>query len=161
MATVVTPDVTLSPVSGEPRPIEDWVTVFHIVLVIVDPYTHESSWLIKTAGRILRNFREADCRVGWLVAGTDEQAKSFLGPWCEELLTFVDPERKVIEALGLERLPAIVHIDHSLNLVASAEGWNPSEWRSVSKGLAEQMSWNSPAIPIQDDPTPYSGAPAV
>jgi hypothetical protein len=153
--------LSLAPVGGEARPIEDWVTTFHLVVVAVDPFTHESGWLLDTAGRILEAFIGADCRVAWLVAGTDDQARQFLGPWGERLLAFADPDRAIIEALGLERLPAVVHLDHELRIVGSAEGWNPAEWRRVADGLAAVMSWTRPAIPGPKDPTPYQGTPAL
>lgn len=146
---------------GDPRPIDDWVTTFHLVLVAIDPFTHESAWLIDTAGRILTAFTGADCRVAWLVTGTDDQAREFLGPWSEELLTFTDPDRTVVKSLGLENLPAFVHIDQGLNLLGAAEGWHPGEWRAIATELARQMSWTRPAIPGPDDPTPYDGAPAA
>lgn len=161
VATTPAPDVSLDPLRGEARPIEDWVTTFHLVMVVLDPYTHESSWLIDTAGRVLRAFTGADCRVAWLVTGTEEQTAEFLGPWGDELLAFSDPERDVVKSLGLETLPAIVHIDQSLNVVGSAEGWNPDEWRDVATGLADVMSWMRPAIPGPDDPSPYTGTPAL
>ncbi len=151
--------VPLAPVGGEARPIEDWVTTFHLVVVAVDPFTHESGWLLDTAGRILEAFTGADCRVAWLVAGNDDQARQFLGPWGERLLAFADPERELIKALGLERLPALVHIDHELRVVGSAEGWNPGEWRRVADELASVMSWTRPAIPGPKDPTPVPGNP--
>lgn len=161
MATAPRPDVLLDPVNGEARPLEDWVTTFHLVLVVVDPYTHESAWLIETAGRILTAFTGADCRVGWLVAGTEDQAREFLGPWADDLFTFTDPNRDVIGALELEQLPALVHLDHGLQLVGSAEGWDPHEWRDVAGNLADVMSWIRPAIPELGDPTPYPGAAAL
>ena len=34
------------------------------------------------------------------VAGTDDQARQFLGPWGERLLAFADPDREVIATLG-------------------------------------------------------------
>lgn len=151
----------LATTEGEGRPLEEWVTNFHLVVVIVDPYTHESAWLIDTAGRILRNFAEADCRVGWLVTADAEAARDFLGPWSEELITFVDPERSVVAELGVESLPAIVHLDHGLQVVGSAEGWVPREWRAVVAELAEAMSWSRPNIPAEGDPTPYEGTPAL
>jgi hypothetical protein len=161
VATTPAPTVTLAPLEGEARPLEDWVTTFHLVLVVLDPFTHESSWIIDTAGRVLESFTGADCRVGWLVTGSPEQARSFLGPWAEELFTFVDPNREVVASLGLQQLPAIVHLDHALHVVGSAEGWNPAEWRAVIARLAREMSWTHPAIPAPGDPTPYAGAPAL
>lgn len=161
MVTSPPAQLPLAPVGGEARPIEDWVTTFHLVVVAVDPFTHESGWLLDTAGRILEAFTGADCRVAWLVAGTDDQARQFLGPWAERLLAFADPDREVIKALGLQRVPALVHIDHELRIVGSAEGWNPAEWRRVADDLAAVMSWTRPAIPGPKDPTPYQGTPAL
>jgi hypothetical protein len=160
VATTPSPTVNLQPLNGEGRPLSEWVTTFHLVLVVLDPYTHESSWIIDTAGRILTEFAEADCRVGWIVTGDDEAAANFLGPWSRELVTFVDPDRSVVSELGLETLPAIVHLDHGLSVVNSAEGWVPREWRAVAAGLADSMSWSQPAIPAEGDPTPYAGTAA-
>ncbi|MCY3806720.1 MAG: hypothetical protein OXG91_09550 [bacterium] len=161
MATSPPPDLILEPLTGKPRAVEEWVTTFHLVVVALDPFTHESGWILPTAGRVMGNFSGADCRVGWLVCGTDDQAREFLGPWADRFLTFADPDRAMAQGLGLERLPAIVHLNHSLEVVGAAEGWNPRAWRTVANGLAEAMSWSKPRIPTRDDPSPYAGTPAT
>jgi hypothetical protein len=161
VATAPRPDVLLDPINGDARPLEDWVTTFHLVLVVLDPYTHESSWIIDTAGRILETFTGADCRVGWLVTAEQSQVEDFLGPWADKLFTCADPRREVVEALGLQSLPAIVHLDHGLHVLGSAEGWNPADWRTVASNLARHMSWIAPTIPVAGDPTPYAGTPAL
>ena len=161
MATAAPPDVELTPIDGEPRPLRAWLTTFHLVLVAVDPFTNESAWLIDTAGRILRTFTGADCRVAWLVTGTSEEARLFLGTWADELLTFADPEREAVKALEVERLPAFVHIDHDLTLVGRAEGWDPEEWRGAAQELATIMSWRAPRIPDVGDPGRFEGTPAL
>ena len=161
MSTTLDADVNLTPLNGEPRPIGDWVTVFHLVIVVLDPYTYESSWMIDTAGRILRNFVGADCRVSFMVTASAQEAEEFLGPWTEEFLTFADEDRSVVRALGLESLPAIVHLDHQLNLRASAEGWNPPDWRDFATQLGQAMSWHPPVIPDTGDPSPFAGTPAL
>jgi len=97
----------------------------------------------------------------WAVCGTDDEAKQFLGPLADEFLTFADPTRSFVKGLELTSLPAFLHIDHALNVVNSAEGWNPKEWRTVAKELSKQMSWSSPSIPDGDDPPPYPGTPAL
>lgn len=158
MSTVST--VVLDPLQGEPRPAEDWVTTFHLALFVLDPFTEESGLIIPTAGRIMRNFRGADCRVAWLVAGTQEEAVEFLGPWAEEMLTFADPAREMIKSLGLGRLPAFVHLNHGLEIAVSAEGWNPSEWRNAIESLSERMRWSCPEVPFLNDPAPFAGTPA-
>lgn len=161
MATAPPPNISLNPLQGDARPAEDWVTTFHLVMVVLDPYTYESSWIIDTAARVLTNFGGADCRPAWLVTGTEDEAKEFLGPWSERLLTFADPDRKMVAGLELEHLPALVHLNQSLEVVGAAEGWNPKEWREVTANLATQMHWSKPSIPDSSDPTPYTGTPAL
>jgi hypothetical protein len=159
--TEVTGDATLRPVGGEPRSLREWTTTFHLVLVVIDPFTFESAWILEQAGKVLRHFGEADCRVAFLVTGSEGNARQFLGPWTDEVLTFFDPDRGVVEALGLEHLPAFVHLnlDHAID--AKAEGWNVREWQAVADSLAKVMSWTSPTIATFGGPGPYEGSPAL
>src|SRR5882724_8150569 len=73
MATDPPPDLVLTPLNGEPRRVDDWVTLFPLALVVLDPYTYESAWLLDEAGRILSSFTAADVRVGWVVAATADE----------------------------------------------------------------------------------------
>ena len=157
----VEPDIELHPIGGEPRTIEGLTTMFHLVLVAIDPYTAESSWLLETAGRILENFDGADCRVAWLVTADDDDAKAFLGPWADRILTFVDPDRKAVKALELDEVPALVHIGGNLALIGKAEGWDPVEWREITDNLASMMSWNRVTLPKNGDPVAFAGSPAA
>jgi hypothetical protein len=161
MATDPPASLTLTPLAGEPRSLADWVTQFHLVLVVVDPYTYESAWLIETAGRILRQYSAADCRVGWVVAGTAAEAREFLGPWSDSLLTFTDPDRELVRACAIEALPALVHFNIAAQLEGIAEGWDPDAWRKVTERLSQLMRWSHPLIPGPGDPAPYEGAPAL
>lgn len=161
MATAPPPEIQLDPLQGDPRPVGDWVTTFHLAVVILDPFTHESSWIIDTAARILESYNAADVRTAWLVTGTDDEARQFLGPMADEFLTFTDPDRAFVKGLELETLPAFVHIDHALNVVGSAEGWTPPDWRAVASELSKQMHWSRPVIPDAGDPPPYPGTPAL
>jgi hypothetical protein len=150
-------DTLLAPLDGEARPLPEWLTTFQLVVVAVDPFTYESAWIIDTAGRILRAFDGADCRVAWIVTGTADQARMFLGPWASELLTFVDPDRTTVGALGVERLPAFLHVRQDLTVAGRAEGWEPERWHDVAAELAGEMSWLAPVIPETGDPAPYEG----
>jgi hypothetical protein len=154
-------DTELQPLGGEARSLREWTTTFHLVLVVLDPFTFESAWILELAGKLLRGFAEADCRVAWLITGSEGNARQFLGPWADEVLTFVDPERSVVKALGLERLPAFVHLnlDHAID--AGAEGWNPRDWQAVADELAKAMSWTTPNIAKLGGPGPYGGSPAI
>jgi hypothetical protein len=137
--------------------VADQVTLFHLVAVILDPYTHESSWVLETAGRILDEFYEADCRTAWIVTADENDASAFLGPWRQRMLTFCDPERKVVAGLGVEQIPALVHVGTDLTLIGKAEGWNPAQWRGITDNLARMMSWSRPNFPRAGDPLPFAG----
>jgi hypothetical protein len=150
-------DAVLDPLDGDARPLPEWLTTFQLATVVLDPFTHESGWIIDTAGRILQTFEGADCRVAWIVTGTAEQARLFLGPWADNLLTFVDPDRSAVKALGVERAPAFLHIRQDTTVIGRAEGWNPPAWHEVAAGLATEMSWLAPVIPELADPAPYTG----
>jgi hypothetical protein len=156
----VAPDLTLTPLEGQARTIQEWTTTFHLVAVALDPYTYESAWILDRGGKILRIFAEADCRVSFLVTCSADEAREFLGPWAKEFLTFVDPDRSVVRSLGLERLPALVHVNMDHQVEGKAEGWQPDDWREVTDHLAKVMSWSRPTIPEPGDPVPYEGTPA-
>ena len=150
----------LAALGGEPRTLDEWLTTFPLVVVVLDPYTNESAWLLETAARILTNFRQADCRVGWVVTADEHDARRFLGPWATELLTFADPNRDLVAALELQALPALVYIRQDRTVVGVAEGWQPEEWRAITADLGRAMSWSHPSIPAAGDPGPFRGSPA-
>ena len=153
-------DLELTPLNGKGRPLPAWVGMFHLVLAILDPFTSESAWLLETVTRIYRVYGEADCRVAIVLTCSPEEARQFLGPYADEFLTFADPGRATVGALGLTRLPALVHIRHDLSVAGAAEGWNPDEWREVTDRLSKAMGHSRPVIPDFQDPAPYAGTPA-
>jgi hypothetical protein len=161
VATDPPADLTLAPINGEPRTIANWVTTFQLAAVVLDPYTNESSWILDTAGRVLTHFREADCRVAFIVTATADEARTFLGPWADKVLTFADPDRAAVKGFGLNELPAFLQVRGDLHVPAAAEGWDPEQWRAVAASLAKNMSWSTPLIPELGDPSPYAGSAAT
>jgi hypothetical protein len=161
MATDPPADLRLAPINGEARTIAEWLTTFQLAVVVLDPFTNESSWILDTAARVLRTLRGADVRVCWLVAADAEGAAAFLGPLAEEFLTFVDPDRVAIKALGVERLPAFAFVMMDGSIAAVAEGWHPLQWRAVAEKVAEATAWTAPLIPEPGDPRPYDGSAAL
>jgi hypothetical protein len=154
-------DVQLTPVRGQAASLQQWTTMFHLAVVVVDPFTYESSWILDTARRIMSVFSDADCRVGFIVTGTTDEAKQFLGPLVQEYLVLADPTRAAVKAMGLERLPAFVHLNQNHAIESRAEGWNPDEWRAAAERLALLMDWRRPQIPAASDPVPFEGTPAL
>jgi hypothetical protein len=154
-------DLRLRPLGGEPRTLDAWLTTFHLAAVVLDPYTYESAWLLETSGRILENFRGADCRIALVATASADGAREFLGPWADRILTFADPDRDLVKALGVNELPAFVHLRQDRSVAGLAEGWDPPEWKRVAVSLAKEMSWTPPHIPAPGDPAPYAGSPAL
>ena len=154
-------DLELTPLGGEARPLSDWLTTFHLATVALDPYTNESAWILPTATRILEGLRGSDARVNLLVTAPDDDAKAFLGPLVKQFLVFVDADRSVVKALGLETLPAFVFIRVDTTVPAATEGWNPAQWRSVAATIAATTAWQPPDIPMIGDPGPFHGTPAL
>ena len=155
------PDLELTPLTGKPRTVEQLLTTFHLLFVALDPFTNESAWILPTSLRVLHSFQEADCRVAFLVTGTPDECRMFLGPWSREVLTFADPDRAAVKAFGFERLPGIVHLGIDGTIVNAYEGWDVLGWRSVTEPLAKMMSWTAPALPQPSDPQPFEGTPAL
>jgi hypothetical protein len=154
-------DLRLQPLGGEARDLDAWLTTFHLAGVVLDPYTNESSWILKTAVRILEGLRGSHARVSLIVTADDADTRAFLGPIADEFLVFCDPDRAVVRALGLTQLPAFAFVRVDGEAVACAEGWNPAEWRSVAEAIAETTKWRSPLIPAPGDPGAFSGSAAT
>lgn len=161
VTTDVRADVELSPLTGDPRTISEWTTSFHLALIVLDPYTLESSWILDTAVRLFRQYTEADVRVAFVVTATADESRTYMGPLANEFLVFADPERKVVAALGLETLPAFVHLNQHHQVEIKAEGWTPAQWRAVAANLSARMDWTIPLIPDAKDPSPFRGTPAL
>jgi len=148
-------------VLGQSRPIMDWLTTFHLASVVLDPYTNESSWVLRSATRILEQFRSSHARINFIVTAGAADAQAFLGPLADEFLVFCDADRSAVKALGLTQLPAFAFIRVDGAVTAKAEGWQPSEWEVVADEIADVTSWTSLDIPGAGDPGPFSGSPAL
>ena len=161
VATAPSVDVELASVRGESRPFGNWLTMFPLVLAVVDPYTHESSWILKTVQRIFENFAGGDCRVAFLATADATGTTRFLGSLADDFLAFADPDRAVVKSLGLAVLPALVVVRQDGSLLGAAEGWVPEEWRALCEDLAQLASWSRPSMPAAGDPNAYPGTAAL
>jgi hypothetical protein len=161
VATKLPGDLTLAPLGSEPRQLDEWLTTFHLASVVLDPYTNESSWVLKSAVRILEGLRGSDARVNFVVTADADDTRRFLGPLTDDFQVFCDPNRSIVKAFGLSRLPAFVFVRVDGELVAKAEGWDPPAWREVAEQVAEATSWTAPLIPAAGDPSPFAGSAAT
>ncbi len=134
---------------------------FHFTTIVIDPYTNESAWILKTAERILHQFAGAATRVNFVVTASEADTKKFLGPLADRFLTFSDPDRVLVKQIGLTELPAFVFIQSDGTVPQSAEGWSPASWRKVSDYIADTVKWSRPLIPAAGDPGTFKGSPAL
>jgi hypothetical protein len=153
------PSLKLTSLKGVTRTLDDWSTMFHLTLVILPARPEASAWL-PVARRIFRTFGDADCRTAYCVPGPPEVARRILADAADEALVFVDSDRTLIESLGLERLPAFVHLRQDTTLVAAAEGWDPREWQHVAREVGKAMAWTVPEVTGAGDPPATPGWPA-
>lgn len=154
-------DLVLTPAGKEGRTLREWLTTFHLASVVLDPYTNESSWILETAVRIMRQFSGAAVRVNFVMTCDADDARAFLGPYADEFLVYCDPDRTAVRALGLTELPAFVLIQANGTIPAAAQGWAAADWKEVAAQVASLTSWSKPTIPAPGDPGAFRGTPAL
>ncbi len=163
--TQLPPDLVLTALgrdgTTQSRPVMEWLTTFHLASVVIDPYTNESSWILRTASRVLDTFRGADVRINFMVTGPADDARAFLGPLAERFMVFCDPDRAFVEAIGVSTLPAFTFVRVDGAVAAVAEGWNPVEWERVGEQIASFTRWIAPTLPQPGDPGAFHGSPAL
>lgn len=158
MAKDPDPTLKLTSSKGITRTLDDWSTIFHLSLVILPARAEATAW-IPVARRIFRTFGDADCHSAYCVTGAEDVARRILGDVEREAIVFVDPDKAFVQSLGLERLPAFVHLRQDTTLVAAAEGWDPREWQQVAREVGEALAWTVPEVAGRGDPAPTPGWP--
>ena len=159
MATNPPPTLVLSALNGRSHTVREWLTTFHLLLVAIGT-RGPSEWIVPTARRVLYDYEQADCRVAWLVAGDESDARRLLGSKVATTdLVFIDADLKAVKGFGLATLPAIVHLGIDGTVVNAVEGWDPMAWRALTTELSRQVGWSRPRLPDPKDPGPFKGAP--
>ena len=152
-------ELKLTTIDGDSYSVRDWLTSYPFLLVAIDPYTIQSSWILDTASRIFDHYAPADIRVGWICAADEEGCREFLGPLADRYLTFCDPESSAIDGLRLNALPSLVHI-RSDGFLQLAESWDPKEWEQVCDWVSKIMAWTELNLGKSSDPNKFVGTSA-
>jgi hypothetical protein len=139
------PTLALSTAAGMTRSLDDWTTMFHLCLVLL-PDRPEAARFIPIARRIFDVLGDSDARTAYVVPSTAPIAERILGDEYERAMVFLDPDRTLINGLGLEHLPAFVHIRQDTSVGAATEGWNAAEWQKVAKEISGAMAWSVPDV---------------
>lgn len=151
MAKNPDPTLTLTTTRGVARTLDDWTTMFQLCLVVL-PARAEATAYLPVARRIFATFGDSDCNCAFVVTGEAEIARRMLGTAEATQLVFADADGALVASLGLERLPALVHLRQDTTLGASAEGWDPVAWQRAVRQIAKVMAWTAPEVAGPGDP---------
>ena len=143
---------------GVTRTLDDWSTMFQLCFVVLPARPEAAAW-IPVAQRIFATFGDSDCRCAFVVTGSADVTRRVLGQAERDDVTFIDPDQALVTSLGLERLPAFVHLRQDTTVAAAAEGWNPAEWQVVAREIAKAMAWTYPELTGPNIPPRTEGWP--
>lgn len=160
MAKNPDPNLALTNLAGRTRTLDDWVTMFHLVLVVLPDRPEAKAW-VPVGNRIFATFGDADCRVAFLVPSAGAVARKILDGAETKAMVFIDPDKEFVASMGLERLPAFVHLRQNGTLANVAEGWDAREWQRVAREIGKAMAWTHPEVSRPGDPPSTPGWPAV
>ena len=152
------PQLALTSYKGVTRTLDDWATVFNLAIVLL-PDRPEAAAFVPVVERIFATFGDSDVRTIVCIPSTAAITKRILGADVDRWLVWCDPDGALPASLGLERLPAFVHLRQDTTLVTAAQGWSPTEWQKVSDEIARHEHWTSPVVSGRGDPAPTPGWP--
>jgi hypothetical protein len=150
------PSLELTNLRGVTRTLDDWATIFNLAIVMLPARAEASAWQ-GVIDRIYATFGDSDVRTTIWVPSTVSIARRILGDLADRYLVFSDPDQKLATSLGIERLPAFVHLRQDTTLVNAAQGWSPTEWQKVADEIARHVHWTSPALTAADGPAATAG----
>jgi hypothetical protein len=152
------PQLQITSYKGVTRTLDDWATVFNLAIVVL-PDRPEGASFVPVIDRIFSTFGDSDVRTIVCVPTTAGICQRILGDGVDRWLVWCDPDKAFVESLGLERLPAFVHLRQDTSLVTAAQGWSPTEWQRVADEIAKHEHWTSPVISGPGNPAPTPGWP--
>jgi len=158
MAGNPNPQLPITSYTGITRTLDDWATVFTLGIIVL-PDRPEGSLFVPVIERIFATFGDSDVRTVVCVPSTPAITKRIVGDAVDRWLVWCDADRALVESLGLECLPAFVHLRQDTTLVAAAKGWSPTEWQRIADDMARQQHWTSPVVAGRGDPAPTPGWP--
>jgi hypothetical protein len=125
------------------------------------PDRPEGAAFVPVIERIYATLGDSDVRTIVCVPSTKAITKRILGDAVDRWLTWCDPDRALVESLGLERLPAFLLLRQDTQLVTAAQGWSPTEWQRVAEEIGRKEHWTVPIVSKRGDPAPTPGWPVA
>jgi len=134
--------------------------MFHLCLIVL-PARTDAAAFVPIAQRIFATFGDADCTAAYVITGPEAVADRLLGRAERKEVVFVDPDLELVHALGLERLPAFVHLRQDTTVLAATEGWIPADWQRVAREVGKSLAWTVPEVAADGDPPRFDGWPVT
>ena len=150
------PSIELTSITGAARTLDDWATVFNLAVVLLPGRPEAAAW-VPVIDRIYATLGDSDVRTTVCVSANAAITRRILGDAASRWLTFCDPDQRLATGLGLERLPAFVHLRQDTSLVTVAQGWSASEWQRVADEIAKKQHWSSPHVAAPGNPRATPG----
>lgn len=152
------PALELTTIRGVTRSLDDWSTTFNLAIVLL-PGRPEAAAFLPVVDRLYATFGDSDVRATICVAADEAIARRILGDVADRYLVLCDPGSELAGSLGLERLPAFVHLRQDTTVVSAAEGFDAAEWQKVADGIARLKHWSSPKVAGRGCPPATRGWP--
>ncbi len=156
MAQNPDPSLALTSIKGVTRSLDDWCTTFNLAAVLLPARMEAAAW-VPVIDRMYRTLGDSDVRTCVWVASTPAITRRIIGDLGDRYLTFCDPDHALASSLGLERLPAFVHLRQDTTLVSATQGWSVSEWQRVADEVARHVHWTAPVLAGPGNPPPTPG----
>src|SRR4029078_11912208 len=96
------PLLPITSYKGVTRTLDDGATVFNIALIVL-PDRPEGAAFVPVVDRIFATFGVSDVKTILCVPSTNKITQRILGDAVDRYLVWVDPDRALVESLGLER----------------------------------------------------------
>lgn len=158
MAQNPDPALALTSIRGVTRTLDDWATVFNLAIVMLPARPEAAVW-VPVIERMYATLGDSDVRTAILVTTNETLTRRILGDAADRWLVFCDPDEALPRGLGLERLPAFVHLRQDTSVAACTEGWSPQAWQDVADEIARSKHWTSPQVADRRNPPPTAGWP--
>lgn len=156
MAQNPDPTLPLTSIKGVTRTLDDWATVFNLAVVVL-PFRPEAAQWIPVIDRLYATLGDSDVRTTVCFPANAIITRRILGDLPDRYLTFCDPDQALAKGLGLERLPAFVHLRQDTSIANIAQGWSVSEWQRVADAIAVHQHWTAPMVAHASNPAPTPG----
>jgi hypothetical protein len=156
MAQNPDPNLALTSVAGVTHTLDDWATIFQLAIVLLPARAEASAW-VPVIDRLYRTLGDSDVRTCVCVQSTPAITRRIIGDVADRYLTFCDSDGALAASLGLERLPAFVHLRQDTTLVGAVQGWSVSEWQKLADEIARHVHWTSPLLAGPGNPPATPG----